>query len=235
MKILAFDSTAKIASVAVCEGERLLGEYNIDNGLTQSELLLPMAENLLKSLKLDFSDMELIVTATGPGSFTGVRIGTALAKGIAFAKDIPCVSVSTIEALCENITPLCGILIPCMDARRNQVYNAIFESDGEIVTRLTLDRAISLEDLANELMQFDGMDIYISGDGYSLARSALLKAGIEVKKTPAHLISESAYSCAMVGLRKYNSGEYLSDTDLAPTYLRLPQAERERIERINNR
>ncbi len=235
MKILAFDSTAKIASVAVTEGERLLGQYNIDNGLTQSELLLPMAENLLSSLKLEFSDIELIAVSAGPGSFTGVRIGVALAKGIAFSRSVPCVSVSTLEELCENITPLSGILAPCMDARRGQVYNALFRSDGASAVRLTPDRAISTEALAAELKAFDGEDIYISGDGYEVARAAVSRAGITLKSTPPLLIPENAYSTARVAYRKYLRGETLTDLELAPTYLRLPQAERERIERENKK
>ena len=173
MKILAFDSTARAASVAVCDGERLLGLYNIDNGLTQSELLLPMAENLLHSLKLNFSDIELICAATGPGSFTGVRIGTALVKGIAFGRNIPCVSVSTLEELAENITPLKGILVPVMDAKRGQVYTAIFKSDGERAERLTEDMAISIKELAELLKEYERESIYLSGDGYNVASSGL--------------------------------------------------------------
>ena len=103
MKILAFDGTAKAASVAVADGDRILAHHTVDNGLTQSELLLPMAEDMLKSLKLSFSDIELYATSVGPGSFTGVRIGVSLIKGLAFGKNIPCVGVSTIEALAENL------------------------------------------------------------------------------------------------------------------------------------
>lgn len=231
MIILAFDSTAKAASVAVCDDERLLGLYNIDNGLTQSELLLPMAENLLSSLKLSFSDVELLCAANGPGSFTGVRIGAALVKGIAFGRDIPCVSVSTLEELCENITPLTSILVPCMDARRGQLYTAIFKSDGHYAVRLTPDSAMSIEELAIELKKYDGESIYLSGDGYDVAKAGLERLGIHTMETPPLLITENAYSCAMVALRKYRSGEYLKDTELSPTYLRLPQAERERLER----
>ena len=231
MKILAFDSTAKAASVAVCDGEQLLALYNIDNGLTQSELLLPMAENMLHSLKLTFSDIDLVCAATGPGSFTGVRIGTALVKGIAFGRNIPCVSVSTLEELAENITPLCGILVPVMDAKRGQVYTAIFKSDGECAERLTEDMAISIKELAELLKQYEGEDIYLSGDGYDVASAGLSALGITVQKTPRLLISENAYSCAMVALRKYAAGSFSTDTDISATYLRLPQAERERIER----
>ena len=233
MKILSFDSTAKAASVAVCDGERLLGLYTIDNGLTQSELLLPMAENLLSSLKLSFSDIELLTAAVGPGSFTGVRIGTALVKGIAFGGDIPCVPVSTLEALAENLSPLQGILVPAMDARRGQLYTAIFKSDGERVERITEDSAISTGELAELLKGYEGEKIYLSGDGYSVAKNALAELGIKTECTPELLITENAYSCARVALRKYERGEYTNDLEFAPTYLRLPQAERERLEKIN--
>lgn len=231
MIILAFDSTAKAASVAVSDGERLLGLYNIDNGLTQSELLLPMAENLLKSLKLEFSDIELLAAASGPGSFTGVRIGAALVKGIAFGRNIPCVSVSTLEALAENITPLRGILVSVMDARRGQLYSATFRSDGEHTERLTPDRAISIEELASELRAFDGEPIYLAGDGYEVAKEGLSEHGVKLMQTPELLRCESAYSCAVVAKRKYEAGEFISDREFTATYLRMPQAERERLEK----
>ena len=234
MKILAFDTTARIASVAVCEDERLLGIYNVDNGLTQSELLLPMAESLLRSLKLSFSDIELLCAATGPGSFTGVRIGAALVKGLGFGRNLPCVSVSTLEELAENITPLAGILVPCMDARRNQLYTATFKSNGKATERLTPDRAISIESLATELSEYKGKNIYLSGDGYDVAKRGLEALGIRIMETPKLLITENAYSCAMVALRKYRAGEYTTDTAFSPSYLRLPQAERERIEKENS-
>ena len=233
MIILAFDATAKIASVAVSEDEKNLALYNIDNGLTQSELLLPMAESALKALKLSFSDIGLYATSVGPGSFTGVRIGTSLIKGMAFSKNIPCVSVSTLEALAENLAGIRGIIVPCMDARRNQVYNAIFRSDESGMTRISEDRAISIDDLAKELKEFEGEDLYIVGDGYGVARDGLIKAGITPKVTPEALRLENASSVAKIACRKYKSGEFTDDSSLLPTYLRLPQAERERLEKEN--
>lgn len=230
MIILAFDSTAKAASVAVCDNERLLGLYTIDNGLTQSELLLPMAEDLLKSLKLTFDNVELLCASTGPGSFTGVRIGAALVKGIAFGKNIPCVSVSTLEALAENLIPLKGRLVPVMDARRNQVYSATFKSDGTTVERVCEDRAISIDDLAKELAECDG-DIYLSGDGYEVAKKGLEARGVKIAATPPLLICENAYSCALVALKKFRCGDFVNDSEFTATYLRLPQAERERLEK----
>ena len=231
MKILAFDGTAKAATVALTDGDRTLGYYTVDNGLTQSELLLPMAENLLSSLKLTFSDVDIFATSVGPGSFTGVRIGVSLVKGLAFGKNIPCVGVSTLEALAENLKPLKGILVPCMDARRGQVYSATFRSDGENIERLTEDRAIALSALAEELREYRDECIYLSGDGYEVARRALLSDSIPLSATPELLILENAVSVAKVAKRSYERGETVSDSELSPVYLRMPQAERERLER----
>lgn len=230
MKILAFDGTAKAASVAVLDGDRVLGHYTVDNGLTQSELLLPMAENLLESLKMTFNDIELYTTSVGPGSFTGVRIGVSLIKGLAFGKNIPCVEVSTLEALAENLSGIPGIIVPCMDARRAQVYSATFRSDGESLSRITEDRAIALSDLASELSSYDE-NIYLVGDGYAVAKSAMEKAEVKTMNTPELLILESAVSVGKVAKKKYEKGEFVSDSKLAPIYLRMPQAERERLER----
>ncbi len=234
MIILAFDGTAKCASCAVLRDESCLGEYNIDNGLTQSELLLPMAESLMRSLKLDFSQVDMYATSVGPGSFTGVRIGAALVKGLAFGRDVPCAEVSTLEALAENARGIRGIIAPCMDARRGQVYTAIFRSDGESLTRLTDDMAISITELCQRLSGLTGEPIYITGDGYEVARKNLLAMGLSIEVTPIGLRNESAASVGRVALRLYNEGKTVSDRDLAPTYLRLPQAERERLERMKN-
>ena len=231
MKILAIDSTAGVASVAVCEGERLLGSFNVNNGLTQSELLLPMVEALLRTLKLSFSDIELLAATVGPGSFTGVRIGAALIKGLAFGRDIPCVGVSTLEALAENLAPLTGVYAPAMDARRAQVYNALFRYEGGELKRLTEDRAIAASELAAELAELSE-PVYISGDGYGVLRAAMAAAGLTPSEAPPELIPSSAYSVARVAKRKYDAGEYTTDLALSPTYLRLPQAERERLERL---
>lgn len=234
MIILAFDGTAKCASCAVLRDDACLGEYNIDNGLTQSELLLPMAESLMKSLKLNFSDVDLYATSVGPGSFTGVRIGAALVKGLAFGRDIPCASVSTLDALAENARGLKGIIVPAMDARRGQVYTAIFRCDGENMEKLTEDLAISIKDLASMLREYGDEHIYLVGDGYEVARKGLTEDGLTTEITPKALRNESAASVARVALRQYNEGQTVSDSELSPTYLRLPQAERERLERSKN-
>lgn len=234
MITLSFDSTAKVASVAVTDGDRPLAVYSIDNGLTQSELLLTMAEDMLKSLHLSFSDIELLAASVGPGSFTGVRIGTALVKGIAFGKGIPCASVSTLEALAENLRGMNGIIVPAMDARRSQLYTAIFEGkDGDII-RKTEDMAISIEELSVMLREYEGLPIFIVGDGYEVAHRELSRLGISLAVTPKALISQSAYSVAAVAWRLYREGAVGDDISHLPTYLRVPQAERERLERQKN-
>ena len=232
MKILAFDSTAKAASVAVCENERLLALYNIDNGMTHSELLLPMAENILSSLKLDISDIDLFATAVGPGSFTGVRIGTSLIKGLAFGKNKPCVSVSTLEAIAENLCVYKGLICPVMNARLSQVYTALFRSDGEKLTRLTPDSAISIAEL-DELLAKYAEPVAFCGDGYDITVSALEKT--ELYPVPERLRHQSAYSVAQVALRNYLAGNHTDDAKLTVTYLRPSQAERERMERERTR
>ncbi len=231
MIILAFDSCARSASVAVLDGDRTLAVYNIDNGLTQSELLLPMAEDILRSLKLSFSNIELFACSEGPGSFTGVRIGVSLVKGLAFGKNAPCVGVSTLEALAENMRGISGIIVPVMDARRSQVYGAVYESEGENLKCLVPDGAYSFGELAGMLSGFSGMPIYLVGDGYEVAKTGLSEFGIKTESTPALLILENARSVGIVAKRKYERGEAVSDTELSPTYLRVPQAERERLER----
>ncbi len=233
MIIMAFDSTARSASVAVCDGSRALAVYNIDNGLTQSELLLPMAEDILRSLKLSFEDVEIFACSEGPGSFTGVRIGVSLVKGLVFGKNIPCIGVSTLEALAENMRGISGIIVPVMDARRSQVYCAVYESCADDLKCLVPDSAYSLSALADILRDFCNMPIYLVGDGYTVAKDALSALGIELQSTPELLILENARSVATAALRKYERGEAVNDTELSPTYLRIPQAERERLEREN--
>ena len=232
MKILAFDTSAKTASVAVCDGGNILGVSNIENGLTQSELVLPMAEALLSQLKMSFADVELYAVTVGPGSFTGVRIGVSTVKGLAFGRDIPCAPVSTLEALAENAAGLTGLIVPCMDARRGQFYTATFAATAEGISRMTPDRAISAEELAEELRSYDG-DIYVTGDGYDVAHKLLTSLGVKLAVTPYLLRSQNAVSIARVAEKMHAQGLCISERELAPRYLRLPQAERERLEREN--
>ncbi len=231
--ILAFDSTAKVASVALMRDGQTVAEYSLNCGLTQSELLLPMAEHCLASAHSDFSAISCLACTVGPGSFTGVRIGVATVKGLAFGKNIPCIEVSTLEALAENLRGLKGLICACMDARRSQVYNALFLSDGKTLTRITEDRAISLEALAKELRTHEGKDIYLVGDGYDVSYKFLAADGISLSVTPQGLRNQSAASCAAIASRLLAEGKAKSDRELSPSYLRMPQAERERLEKEN--
>ncbi len=229
--ILAFDSTAKVASVALMDGEKMIAEYSVDCGLTQSELLLPMAEHCLASVRSDFSQVTALACTVGPGSFTGVRIGVATVKGLAFGKGLPCIEVSTLEALAENLRGLKGCFAAVMDARRQQVYNALFLSDGETLTRVTPDRAISLDALAGELKAYEKDGIYLVGDGYDIAKRSLSEKGVSLLNTPRGLRAQSAASCCAVAKRMLDAGQTVTDREISPSYLRLPQAERERLER----
>lgn len=234
MKILALDSTAKTATVSICEDERLISIYSVTAGLNHSETLLPMVENALTTAQTDIDEIDMFAISDGPGSFTGVRIGMSLLKGLAFGKQKPCVGVSTLEALAYNLKGFIGIICPVMDARRDQVYNALFLSDGETLVRLTEDRAIPLKSLENELKEkYSDKDIYLCGDGFGLASKSI---EFNFAYTPMLLREQNAYSVALSALAKYkgNPEADYSDRNIKPIYLRVPQAERERLERLNN-
>ena len=230
MKILAFDSTAVTASVAVVEDEHLLAEITLNNGNTHSETLLPMAESLLRMLSIGAEDIDLFAVSSGPGSFTGVRIGAATLKGMAFGRGKPCVGVSTLEALAYNLRTHKGVICPVMNARRSQVYTAIFESDGETLTRLSEDMAIAAEELDERLSSYDA-DVYLVGDGIEVALECFSKTRVNVASENERY--QSGYSVSQIALALYKEGKYTSDAEVTATYLRLSQAERERLEKEN--
>lgn len=233
MNLLAFDSTAKTASVALfCDG-RLTAEFFADSGKTHSEILLPMAENVCARAHVSLNEIDYYAVTAGPGSFTGVRIGTATVKGLAFSYEEEtqnCVSVSTLEAIAEQLLPLDGIYVPVMDARRNEVYNALFRCKDGVLTRLSPDRAISLAALGEELLaNYPSAPIRLAGDGYEVARRALSALPCLLPETPFALRAQSAAAVGRCALRAIARGEAVSEAALAPTYLRVPQAERDRL------
>ena len=230
MKILALDSSATVATVALCEDGRLLAEYTVNNGNTHSETLLPMVESVLAHFSLSAADIDLFAASTGPGSFTGVRIGAATVKGLAFAMDKPCVGVSTLEAIAENLSVREGLICPVMNARRSQVYTALFRSDGKTLTRLMPDSAMAISEL-DELLSKYGESVSFCGDGYAITVSALKLTAY--KPVPERLRHQSASSVAAVAYREYQKGNTVSDTSLKVDYLRPSQAERERNEKLN--
>ena len=230
MKILALESSAVAASVALCEDETLIAQAFQNTGLTHSQTLLPLAEDLLKNCGLTMADMDLIAVAEGPGSFTGLRIGVAAAKGLAWGGELPCAGCSTLESMAWNLSGFEGEVCVAMDARRKQVYNARFRVDGEQPHRLTPDRAISLEDLIAELQGTEIPQIIV-GDGAKLCYDALTAAGIPAKLAPPNLRMQSAWGVARLALEKARNGQPITAHELAPVYHRLSQAERERLER----
>ena len=230
MLILAFETSAKAGSVALWQDGKLLGESYQNTGLTHSQTLLSMAEFLIKSCGYTPKQIEAVAVAAGPGSFTGVRIGVAAAKGFAWGAQLHCCGVSTLEAMAENLGIYDGIVVPVMDARRNQVYNAVFQAKAGKLTRLTEDRAVSLEELGRELQAQAG-PIYLVGDGSSLTYRTLAGQLPDLVLPPEHKMHQRAAGVALVAERKFLAGESCDGATLQPNYLRLSQAERERMEK----
>ncbi len=227
MIILALDSTAKAAAVALLRDGELIAKDMHDDGNTHSSTLLPMVERLLKENSLSVSDIDLFAASAGPGSFTGVRIGAATLKGLAFGKGRPCVPVSALEALAYNMRDTDGIVCALMDARRGQFYTATFEvTDGE-VKRITPDEAKSGEDIAAYLAQHE--TVYLVGDGAEVAKPFF---GENAALAPSDRLLADGESVGLLALSLYKSGVSVTDAEFAPTYLRLPQAERERLEKL---
>lgn len=230
MLILALDSTATVSTVALIRDGKILSEYTVNAGNTQSVTLLPMAEHIMKCCDVTVDDIDMFAGSAGPGSFTGVRIGAATLKGLAFKNNTPTVPVSALEALAENLVGFEGIICPAMNARRNQVYTALFRNESGKQTRLTDDLAISLDELRELIAEYKKADekLYFTGDGYFMVED------MTEDKTPERLRLQSAVSVAAVAERVYEAAEdkaFLPE-NFTPTYLRKPQAEREREERM---
>lgn len=223
--ILGIDSSAVTAGCALTDGDKIVAEQFLNTRHTHSETLLPMISAMLKSAQVTLSDVDKIAVSAGPGSFTGLRIGISCVKGLCDAAHKPCVSVSTLEAIAYNFVHIDGIICACMDARCKQVYNALFRSENSVITRLCEDRAIAAADLSSELASLDGK-VILAGDGAELM----------------HAFTEEKYTLAPPSLRfqrgsgvcfaAQNASE-IAPAALMPSYLRLPQAERERMAKGN--
>ncbi len=239
MLTLAFESSAKAASAALLEDDRMLCQAYQCNGLTHSRTLLPMAEGMLKTAGIPLEQVDRFAVAHGPGSFTGIRIGVSTVKGLAWGTEKPCVGVSTLAAMAWNGLAAGGIVCPVMDARRAEVYNALFHIvDGRPI-RLCPDRAISLETLAAEINDmyresrgsYDALPlppIFLTGDGAELTADFLRERGISFRLAPENLRWQNAWG---VGMESKDLPDSSADL-LLPVYLRLSQAERERQAKI---
>ena len=231
MLILAFETSAKAGSVALYENGKLMAESYQNTGLTHSQTLMVMAEDMLKAAGKTVTDVTSVAVAEGPGSFTGVRIGVAAAKGFAWGGQIPCCGVSTLEAMAVSLGADSGHVCACMDARRNQVYNALFLARGGKLERVSEDRAIALEELKGELEHIEG-PIFLVGDGASLTYKTLSGEIPGLILPPEHRIHQRAVGVAILAAEKIAAGEPCDGNALTPNYLRLSQAERERMEKL---
>lgn len=233
MLILAFESSAKAGSVALMRDGKLLAEYMQNDGQTHSRTLMKMAEDMLVNCDLTPKDVDAVACAAGPGSFTGVRIGLSAAKGFAWAGELPCYGVSTLEAMACGVLPFEGLIVCAMDARREQVYHALFRSDGNTLTRLTPDQAVSLAEVCDDLKTRPEKKIVV-GDGAVLCYNYLKDRVGELRLAPEHLRQQRASGVALCGWQMALAGLPGDGASVTPNYLRLSQAERERNERLKN-
>lgn len=231
MRILAFESSARAAGVAILADGALLGEYFQNSGQTHSRTLMQMAQNLLENCDLRPEDVDACAVANGPGSFTGVRIGVAAAKGFCWGRELPCCGVSTLAAMARGAACMDGVFCACMDARREQVYNALFQVEGGAFSRLCEDRAISVEELGEDLKKIE-TPIFLVGDGALLCYTTLSERLPQLGLLPEHLRQQRACGVALCAYEKLCGGAPADAATLTPNYLRLSQAERARLERL---
>ena len=231
MRILALETSARSVSCAVTEDGAVLASAFQCTGLTHSRTLLPMVDAMLRNAEIARESIDLYAVSAGPGSFTGLRIGVSALKGLAWAADKPCVGVSTLYAMAQNLAHADALLVCAMDARRSQVYNALFEAKDGRLTRLTPDRAIGLDELAAEL-QGNARRTLVLGDGAALAHGYLTENGVACALAPAALRYQNAVGVALAAAEAAERGEAVSAQELAISYLRVSQAERERRARL---
>lgn len=230
MLLLTFETSAKAASVALFEDRKLLAEAYQNTGLTHSQTLMVMAQDLLKQCGRTPKQVQALAVAAGPGSFTGIRIGVAAAKGFAWGKELPCWGVSTLEAMALGLGAFSGYVCPVMDARRSQVYNALFHVEKGVYTRVRPDRAISLAELGEEIKNLPE-PVFLVGDGSILCYNTLLEQVPGLVCPPEHRMHQRGAGVGLAAWAMMDRGESADANALSPNYLRLSQAERERLEK----
>jgi tRNA threonylcarbamoyladenosine biosynthesis protein TsaB len=228
MLICSVDSSATPASVCLLEDDKIIAEYYLNTGFTHSQTLMAMLESVLKISGKSADDIDLYAVNSGPGSFTGVRIGVSAVKGMAYAQNKLCVEISTLASMAYNFLGNHAIICACMDARRRQVYHGLFRVDGDKIERLCEDKAIAVEELLGSLPKDE--EIILVGDGAELVYQSAEDPAI--KLAPPNLRYQRASSVALAAVETYNRGKVVSPAALMPRYLRLSQAERERNAKI---
>lgn len=233
MKVLAIDTASEVATAAVVEDDVLLGECVLNHKMTHSQKIMPMVESLLENLELDVNDIDVFAVANGPGSFTGLRIGVAAIKGLAHAANKPVVGISTLAGLAYNLPWAEHIIVPIMDARRNNVYTASYIWDEEF-RELAEPEAISIEECVESCSNF--LDTIFVGDGVKVYGDYIKeRLGEHALFAPASALRQRASSIAMLAMEKAKKGETQHYSELAPFYLRKSQAERELEEKNKNK
>ncbi len=234
MKLLAIDSSGLVATVALLNDDTIMGEYTIHNKKTHSQTLLPMIRDLLEMAEVRTDELDALAVAAGPGSFTGLRIGAATAKGLAQALDLPLVAIPTLEGLAYNVVGTDSLVCPLMDARRNQAYYGIYEVAENGVTTVVEQAAGPLEDVIRHINHL-GSPVVFLGDGVPVFEEQLRREiQVPYQFAPAHVRYQRASSVAVLGKFAMERHETLSAGEFSPFYLRVSQAERERLEREKN-
>lgn len=227
MKILAIDTSASPVSAALLTDGFLSGEFYLNTKTTHSQTLMPLVEQLLKLTDTSLEELDAFAVNAGPGSFTGVRIGVSTIKGLTMPLDKKCASVSTLEAMAYGMPYADGIVCAVMDARCSQVYNALFLIDDGKVERITQDRALSIDELENELGCYEENNIYLVGDGAEICHKSFGEKFPTVYLTPQNIRYQHAYGTGKAAEKMLKENKLCSSDELMPLYLRLPQAERE--------
>lgn len=232
MKILALDSSGLVASVAIVEDDNLMGEYTIHYKKTHSQTLLPMLDEVAKMIELELDRLDAIAVSAGPGSFTGLRIGSATAKGLGLALDKPLIHIPTVDALACNLWGHRDLICPLMDARRNQTYTGIYRFEEDALQIIKEQCAVGIDEIVSDINQI-GKPVVFLGDGVPVFR-AFIEENVKVKYSfaPAHMNKQRAGAVAYLGLQYLKEGKTESAAEHRPDYLRLSQAERERKERM---
>lgn len=234
MKVLALDSSGLVASVAIVQDDELLGEYTINHKKTHSQTLLPMLDEVAKMIELDMNSIDFIAVSAGPGSFTGLRIGSATAKGLALALDKKIVSVPTIDAMAYNLWGSDAQICPIMDARRNQVYTGLYQFEDDHMNTILPECVLMIDEIVSRINE-SGMKTVFLGDGVAVFKE-YIEGNIKVSYSfaPANNNKQRASSVAALGIELYKAGKAEDAKEHKPEYLRLSQAERERQEKVRD-